>query len=92
MPGACLQLYCLVMFYHELIVPLADIKPFVKFVAIKCIIFLSFWQSVLISVLSELGAIEPTMDYTEEDISKGMLPTLLCCINTTLLHKHYSSA
>lgn len=66
------------MFYHELIVPLADIKPFVKFVAIKCIIFLSFWQSVAISLASFFGIIEPTMDYTEEDISRGLQDFLIC--------------
>ena len=41
-----------------MIEPLADIKPFNKFVAIKCVIFLSFWQSVLISILAHFEYIE----------------------------------
>lgn len=34
-------LYCLVLFYHELVVPLKPIKPFAKFVSIKvCLHFM----------------------------------------------------
>lgn len=53
-------LYCLVLFYHELHRSLHALKPFGKFIAIKCVIFLSFWQAVVISLLAYSGAIHET--------------------------------
>eukprot|EP00282_Hemiselmis_andersenii_P011381 CAMPEP_0114137964 /NCGR_PEP_ID=MMETSP0043_2-20121206/16054_1 /TAXON_ID=464988 /ORGANISM="Hemiselmis andersenii, Strain CCMP644" /LENGTH=387 /DNA_ID=CAMNT_0001231871 /DNA_START=93 /DNA_END=1253 /DNA_ORIENTATION=- len=71
-------LYCLVMFYHELVVPLADIRPFFKFVSIKCVIFLSFWQGAFISLAAHFDLVQETEMYTEEDIEKGLQDFLIC--------------
>eukprot|EP00277_Geminigera_cryophila_P000923 CAMPEP_0179411430 /NCGR_PEP_ID=MMETSP0799-20121207/3893_1 /TAXON_ID=46947 /ORGANISM="Geminigera cryophila, Strain CCMP2564" /LENGTH=498 /DNA_ID=CAMNT_0021183499 /DNA_START=163 /DNA_END=1655 /DNA_ORIENTATION=+ len=71
-------LYCLLLFYHEMKQGLLPLAPLGKFVAVKCVIFLSFWQSVLISVLASNGYLSPTLDYTEEDVSKGLQDFLIC--------------
>lgn len=41
-------MYCLIQFYLQLKVDLAEHKPFLKVVCIKLVIFFSFWQSVRI--------------------------------------------
>ncbi|RHY80735.1 hypothetical protein DYB35_007720 [Aphanomyces astaci] len=55
-------LYCLVLFYHATENELAPMKPFPKFMAIKMIIFFTFWQSMLISLLEMLGVISASWD------------------------------
>lgn len=46
--GGCVSvaMYCLIQFYIQLRLDLAAHSPFLKVVAIKLVIFLSFWQTV----------------------------------------------
>lgn len=46
--GGCVTvaMYCLIQFYIQLRHDLAEHSPFLKVVAIKLVIFLSFWQTV----------------------------------------------
>ncbi|CAI5947128.1 unnamed protein product [Closterium sp. NIES-64] len=44
-------LYCIVVFYHAIGHYLAHIRPLGKFLAIKGVIFVTYWQSVLIAVV-----------------------------------------
>ena len=46
--GACVSvaMYCLLQFYVWLKADLSDHNPGLKIVAIKLVIFLSFWQTV----------------------------------------------
>jgi len=71
-------LYCLLLFYHETLEGLRPLAPFGKFVSVKCVIFLSFWQSVLISILAYAGYIKETHDYNLEDVTKGLQDFLIC--------------
>ena len=45
-------MYCLIQFYYQLHNDLTEHKPFLKIVAIKLVIFLSFWQTVKYPCLS----------------------------------------
>eukprot|EP00004_Rigifila_ramosa_P018131 TRINITY_DN4479_c0_g1_i4.p1 TRINITY_DN4479_c0_g1~~TRINITY_DN4479_c0_g1_i4.p1 ORF type:complete len:303 (-),score=63.97 TRINITY_DN4479_c0_g1_i4:445-1353(-) len=48
-------LYALVMFYLSIRAPLAHYNPGAKFLCIKVVVFVTFWQSVVISGLVYIG-------------------------------------
>jgi len=78
-------MYCLIQFYVQLRVDLAPHHPFLKVAAIKLVIFLSFWQSFVISILtsSTLKLVEPTSKIAYPDLKIG-IPSLLLCIEMAI--------
>ncbi|KAL4855483.1 malate dehydrogenase [Chlorella vulgaris] len=57
-----IALYGLLLFYlgtHELLAPF---KPLLKFVLVKAVIFLSYWQGLFISIATSAGAIATAED------------------------------
>ena len=52
-----LAMYCLVLFYKATKEELAPIKPVPKFLCVKAVVFLSFWQSTVIAALAKLDVI-----------------------------------
>ena len=54
----CLALFALWCFYQAVKEILAPFSPLLKFISVKSIIFLSFWQSCLLVLLEEGGVIE----------------------------------
>lgn len=83
-------MYCVIQFYLQLRTDLAPHRPFLKVAAIKLVIFLSFWQSFIISVLtsSSLELVKPTKHIAYPDLKIG-IPSLLLCIEMaffSLLH------
>jgi hypothetical protein len=80
-----IAMYCLIQFYIQVRFDLAPYKPFLKVVSIKLVIFLSFWQSFLISILtsSSLHIIRPTAKMAFPDLIVG-IPSLLLCIEMAI--------
>lgn len=77
-------MYCVIQFYIQLKHELAAHRPFLKVLAIKGVIFLSFWQSSAISVAtSEFNIISASAKLSYPDISIG-LPSLLLCVEMLL--------
>jgi hypothetical protein len=72
-------MYCLIQFYVQIKDDIAQHRPFAKILAIKLVIFLSFWQSILISFLTSSGAIKATDRIQTPDIKVG-IPAMLLCI------------
>ncbi len=73
-------MYCVIQFYVQLRVALADHSPFLKVLAIKLVIFLSFWQSAAISIgTSTLNIVHPNAVLAYPDIKVG-IPSLLLCV------------
>ncbi|KAJ6930771.1 protein LAZ1 [Populus alba x Populus x berolinensis] len=54
-------LYCLVQFYSVIKDKLAPIKPLAKFLTFKSIVFLTWWQGVVIAFLNSMGAFKGTL-------------------------------
>lgn len=86
-----IAMYCLIQFYVQLrnTEQLKPNQPFLKVLAIKLVIFLSFWQSIAISLgTSTLDLVHPNEVLAYPDIKVG-IPSLLLCIEMAffaLLH------
>ncbi|KAK3687379.1 putative DUF300 domain protein [Podospora appendiculata] len=77
-----IAMYCVIQFYVQLrhTEQLAPNQPFLKVLAIKLVIFLSFWQSMAISVgTSTLNIVHANEVLAYPDIKVG-IPSLLLCI------------
>lgn len=80
-----IAMYCIIQFYIQLRFDLAEYRPFLKVLAIKLVIFLSFWQSSIMSVLTSptLNVIKATSKVAYPDISVG-IPSMLLCMEMAL--------
>lgn len=73
-------LYCLVLLYDATHRELAPIRPLPKFIAIKAVVFLTFWQSMGIELAAHLGVIRPAdySTYDADDLAAGLQNFLIC--------------
>ncbi|KAL5349020.1 hypothetical protein ACLOAV_006446 [Pseudogymnoascus australis] len=80
-----IAMYLLIQFYIQLRADLAEHSPFLKVLAIKLVIFLSFWQTFVISILtSSTFSVLKANDYLAfPDLYVG-IPSLLICIEMAL--------
>ncbi|KAF8178538.1 organic solute transporter Ostalpha-domain-containing protein [Mycena galopus ATCC 62051] len=69
-------MYCLIQLYVPVAVYLAPHKPLLKLFAIKAVVFLTFWQSTLLSGLSLIGVVKNTTYMTADDINIGIAALL----------------
>jgi Organic solute transporter Ostalpha len=80
----CYALYCLIFFYYATKNELSPIRPVGKFISVKAIVFFTWWQSVLISVLYQMDMIpnykasNAEKDWNSEDVAKGIQDYLIC--------------
>ncbi|KAM7217698.1 Organic solute transporter Ostalpha domain containing protein [Rhypophila decipiens] len=81
-----IAMYCLIQFYVQLrnTEQLKPNQPFLKVLAIKLVIFLSFWQSIAISLgTSTLDLVHPNKVLAYPDIKVG-IPMLLLCFEMAI--------
>ncbi|XP_041033751.1 transmembrane protein 184B-like isoform X1 [Carcharodon carcharias] len=65
-----LALYALFLFYFATRELLSPYSPVLKFFMVKSVIFLSFWQGMLLAILEKCGAI-PKIDSAEVYVGEG---------------------
>ncbi len=78
-----IAMYCLIQFYIQIKEDIAQHKPLLKVAAIKLVIFLSFWQTIAIGLLTSTGAISASDKFQTPDIKIG-IPAMLLCIEMAL--------
>lgn len=72
-------LYGLILFYQATKSLLSPYEPVWKFLAVKSIIFMSFWQGVLLAVFEKIGVLRPfTDDAPPGSVAAGYQNFLLC--------------
>nr|XP_056711352.1 transmembrane protein 184C [Euleptes europaea] len=74
-------MYCLVLFYKVLREELNPIKPVGKFLCVKMVVFVSFWQAVLIALLVKVGVISEhdTWEWRSvEEVATGLQDFIIC--------------
>ncbi|RMZ81315.1 hypothetical protein DV737_g2606, partial [Chaetothyriales sp. CBS 132003] len=73
------SLYALAIFWVCMAHDLKPFRPMPKFLCIKLIIFASYWQGFLLSILQFLGAIPSDVPgYTADNLAAAIQDTLIC--------------
>lgn len=72
--------YCLISMYHATHVELAHIKPLRKFILIKMIVFFTFWQGFVLSILGHFKLIgsEQWTTYETKQLASGIQDVIIC--------------
>ncbi|TVY78426.1 Transmembrane protein 184-like protein [Lachnellula suecica] len=73
-----LSLYSLGMFWVIMSKDLQPFRPVPKFLCIKLIIFASYWQGFMLSILVWLGAIPDYAGYTADNLAAAIQDALIC--------------
>ena len=81
----------LVYFFMEFKEDLKQHNPVGKFAAVKAVVFLSFWQSVVLGVLVHLEIIQGSKEglWTKEEVSTGVQDFLICLEMLLMCYVHH---
>ncbi|KAK0545414.1 hypothetical protein OC845_005113 [Tilletia horrida] len=71
-------MYCVVQFYLPISEELKPYEPVLKFLAVKAVVFLTFWQESFLSMLVVFGAIKDAAHWNTEQIVVGYAAILSC--------------
>ncbi|KAJ1216558.1 hypothetical protein NDU88_004159 [Pleurodeles waltl] len=87
-------MYCLVLFYKVLKEELNPIQPVGKFLCVKMVVFVSFWQAVAIALLVKIGVISDTNTWewkNVEAVATGLQDFVICIeMFLAAIAHHYS--
>jgi len=72
------SMYALVLFYVIAKAKLAEYNPVPKFLSIKFIIAMAFWQSVMVAGLIRLKVLQATSYWSTDNMSTGVQNFLIC--------------
>lgn len=71
-------MYALVLFYSFAKEDIAKYKPIPKFLSVKFVIFMSFWQSIIVSAFVTIHGLRATTYWTTDNIATAVQNALLC--------------
>ncbi|KAI8619592.1 organic solute transporter subunit alpha/Transmembrane protein, partial [Chytriomyces sp. MP71] len=67
--SVCIAMYALILYYIVIHHEIPEQKPLWKFIAVKFVVFFSFWQSIVISILDSIGLIKGTSAWSADNTS-----------------------
>ncbi|PIA14427.1 DUF300-domain-containing protein [Coemansia reversa NRRL 1564] len=73
-------MYALISLYRVIKEDISEHRPFLKFIAIKAIVFLTFWEGFVISWLgsNNIGVIKGTKYWTKDNVVDGLTALIIC--------------
>lgn len=75
-------LYCLITFFQVLKKELAPIAPWAKFLCVKLVVFFSYWQGLLLSLLASFGMLPGGTwnrdHFTSKDVQNNLQNFIIC--------------
>ncbi|KAA8496187.1 Transmembrane protein [Porphyridium purpureum] len=71
-------LYGLLCFYHAVENVLRPYKPLPKFLSVKLVIFLTFWQGMVLSLMIKLGILVDVEGFSAMEQASGLQDLLIC--------------
>eukprot|EP00928_Gymnodinium_smaydae_P074828 TRINITY_DN57843_c0_g1_i1.p1 TRINITY_DN57843_c0_g1~~TRINITY_DN57843_c0_g1_i1.p1 ORF type:complete len:422 (+),score=33.69 TRINITY_DN57843_c0_g1_i1:49-1266(+) len=77
-----IAMYCLILFYHANKERLAPMRPIMKLVSIKVLVFFSQWQDAIVHLAKSYGAFRSAVrksksGFTEEQVCEGFINCML---------------
>ena len=82
----CIALYFLVLFYMQAKIDLEPYRPLPKFICVKCLVFFTFWQGLLIGLIMWLVNYDES---TKHVAAQNLQDTLLCLEMPLFAWMHY---
>lgn len=82
-------LYGLVLFYHAAHELLLPYQPFEKFLAVKAVVFFSFWQGAALSIVVKIGILQDVEGFTANEQATGLQDVLICLEMAIAAIAHY---
>jgi len=86
-----IALYFLILFYESIKHILAKHKPLSKFLCIKAVVFFSYWQSIIIAIMTHFNWVPSTDGYSVSDVATGTQNFLICVEMFPLALAHISA-
>jgi len=74
----CIALYIVVLFEQAAKELLHPYRPILKFLSVKMVIFLAFWQSIVIAIMADFNWIPKVPCLSPGDVSTGLQNFLMC--------------
>eukprot|EP01135_Chromosphaera_perkinsii_P010137 Nk52_evm3s2039 gene=Nk52_evmTU3s2039 len=89
--SVCVSLYCLVIFYKAAKEELDPFDAVQKFLCVKCVIFFTFWQGFILSILIATGVLHGSGDSEVANTSSAIQNFLVCVemCGAAIMHRFY---
>lgn len=87
-----ISVYALIIFFMVIYRDIQEYRPMTKFIAVKFIIFITFWQSLVIGALALAGGLPSSADWNQSTIALRLQSLLICVEMLVLSLWHMSSS
>jgi hypothetical protein len=76
--STAVAMYGMVLLYLTVRKDIAEYKPITKFLSVKFVLFMTFWQTLILAILSHEGFIPKSRYWSPDDVTVGLQSFLIC--------------